>query len=108
MHLTLLADGIKRGKDWGYTDKNIETMRNQFKAKTSPSSGSGSDGDKARPDTLLPGSILKDAISKGDKAGVPNKLLDSWKEAYATLYAPDSETPDDELDYVTYAKKICA
>lgn len=103
MHLTLLADGIQRGKGWGYPDINIETFRTQFKDKTVP---------KLMPDKqkslLLPGSMLKGAISRGVKAGVPTKVIDTWKKAYAALYESDSAPKggDQDLDYVSYAIKI--
>jgi hypothetical protein len=109
MHLTLLADGIKRGQDWGYSGGNIQTMRNQFKARTSPSSGSAPDDHKRLEDILLPGSILKEAINRGAEAGVSTEVLDTWKDAYACLYERDGAPEDgvDDLDYVTYAKTIC-
>lgn len=147
MHLTLLADGIQRGKGWGYTNKNIQSMKDFFKAKTSPPSGSASGGSKAAQKALVSSSSLKNAIRRGAKAGVPTKVLESWKGAYDAIYGGDSGADyfsDDEgggcfggdvdyddgsedndggsssdgdqdsgnddgsVDYVTYAKNICA
>lgn len=109
MHLTLLSDGIQRGKDWGYSDDNVETMRNQFKSKTSSSKRSVPGEHKRLQDILLPGSLMEEAIRRGVKAGVPAEVLDAWKDAYAALYKPGRapDNGDEDLDYPTYAKKIC-
>lgn len=110
IHLTLLADGIARGKGWGYTDRNIETMKAQFASKTSPPTKSVPGGHKGSEDVLLPGSTLKEAIKEGTQAGVPSEVLETWREAYAILYEAESapKNGDADLDYVTYAKKIYA
>ncbi|KAK4113308.1 putative mosquitocidal toxin [Canariomyces notabilis] len=83
IHLTLLADGIERGGGWGYTDRNIETMKAQFMAKTSPSSSNTEE-------ILLPHYILEEAISRG-----------------ARLHHRAPLNGDEDFDYVTYARKIC-
>lgn len=103
IHLTLLADGIKHGREWGYSDGNIQVFQDEFKTRT----GSG---DYARGrDMTLPTSLLGEAISRAVDLGIPTEVLDTWKKAHASLSRPgrDSDNDGGGTDYVAYAKQTC-
>ncbi|CEI67588.1 hypothetical protein FVEN_g5679 [Fusarium venenatum] len=107
IHLALLVDGIKYGKDWGYSVKNIETLRAEFDHKTAPKIGIPPVKHIASEQSHL----LKEAIATATDLDIPTKIVDTWKTAYADLVATTSgSTGDegnyDELDYVTYVNRI--
>ncbi|OBT52544.1 hypothetical protein VE04_08543 [Pseudogymnoascus sp. 24MN13] len=112
MHLMLLADGIKNGKDWGYSETNISGMRDEFKKLTSPGTVAKFDRQSLSDERYA----LQDAIKKGTEWGVPAKVLDTWHEAYSDRFGP--KTNIDEIirdieakvthgpsDYVSYVWK---
>jgi hypothetical protein len=105
IHLTLLADAIKKGADWGYASGIIASLKKLFESKTS---GKG---------TKMPGEqdlswqkhALEEAIEAGPAMGIPADVIATWKEAYVDLFGPTKKPRDREdinLDYISYAKKI--
>jgi hypothetical protein len=104
IHLTLLADGIKLGKKWGFPDSNIATLRAEFKKWTSPGTGATTTDEELSQQA----SSLKEAINTGTELGLPAKILDTWNTAYSDLFesGANSDGSVATLDYVSYAKKI--
>ncbi|KAI1210211.1 delta endotoxin [Annulohypoxylon truncatum] len=105
IYLALLVDGIKQGREWGYSPQNIKAMEAQFRAKTSPQQGYRMPDDK---DLSRQKSCLENAIKAGPALGIPANVIDTWKEAYADLFESGKSPKDsnDDVDYVSYAKKI--
>ncbi|RFN51308.1 pesticidal crystal protein cry3ba [Fusarium flagelliforme] len=107
IHLLLLSDGIKRGKAWGYSEKNINTMRTEFKKKTKPQDIMDSANDIVAEQR----SMLQAAIAIAIDLEMPSKLIETWKSAHADLVASDSVTVASEdnyndIDYIAYANDI--
>lgn len=104
IYLALLVDGIKEGRQWGYSPQNIQTMEAQFQAKTRPR------GRKLPHDHFSRQKCaLEEAIKAGPELGIPDNIIETWKEAYVELYESGKKTPRDsnsDLDYVSYAKTI--
>lgn len=103
MQLALLADGIKRGKDWGYTTQNIDSMRNQFNAKTSPNGQYDRCDDVA---ALV--ACLAAAILEGKLTGVLPEIISVWEQVLSALNEQAQAAPnndDEDLDYITYVHK---
>ncbi|KAF4343958.1 Delta endotoxin [Fusarium beomiforme] len=115
LHLTLLADGIKHGVEWGFNKDFItETLKPEFHKLTG--SGKGPRSLSTRSDSASMNTttgitqteldILRGAIEEGDKSGWPPTLLDSWKEAYADLTVESPRLARRSLmDYPSYAKQ---
>ncbi|EWG50118.1 hypothetical protein FVEG_09439 [Fusarium verticillioides 7600] len=107
IHLMLLSDGIRHGRAWGYSEKNINTMRAEFKKKTSPQGVAVHAASIASEQSHL----LKGAIATAINQEIPMNVVDTWKGAYSdlTIYASGSAGNGegyDDLDYVTYAYKV--
>ncbi|KAF5978659.1 mosquitocidal toxin [Fusarium coicis] len=103
IHLMLLSDGIRHGRAWGYSEKNINTMRAEFKKKTSPQGVAVHAASIASEQSHL----LKGAIATAINQEIPMNVVDTWKGAYSdlTVYASGSAGNGegyDDLDYVTY------
>ncbi|KAG8423098.1 hypothetical protein J3458_000018 [Metarhizium acridum] len=106
IHLLLLRDGIKHGKEWNYySDGNIENMKKDFKHWTSP----GSAPTEYRKSLSQEASSLKKAISEGKKLGLPAKLLETWQTTYDEFVESDEnydDIPSTHIDYVSYVKQV--
>ncbi|KAM3498730.1 hypothetical protein MY10362_007968 [Beauveria mimosiformis] len=111
IHLSLLADGIKHGIDWGYTKTFIDdTLRPEFKKLTASKAAlqqnsrlfirSGEHGGYEF-------ETLHQAIQDGEAAGLSPELLATWKEAFADMVAqPAALSRRANSDYPGYAKNI--
>ncbi|KAJ4076681.1 hypothetical protein NW756_012690 [Fusarium oxysporum] len=107
VHLMLLSDGIRHGIAWGYSEKNVNTMRAEFKKKTSPQGVVGQAARIASEQSHL----LKGAIATAIDLEMPTNMSDTWKDVYSDLAVPASgsagnEEGYDDLDYATYAYKV--
>ncbi|KAF4443756.1 Pesticidal crystal protein cry3Ba [Fusarium austroafricanum] len=106
IHLMLLSDGIRHGIAWGYSEKNVNTMRAEFKKKTTPKGVLGQAADIVSEQNHL----LKGAIATAIDLEMPTEIVDTWKDAYSDLSAPASGYAGgdsyDDLDYATYAYKV--
>ncbi|KAM0238411.1 hypothetical protein ACHAP5_008601 [Fusarium lateritium] len=107
IHLLLLSDGIKWGQWWGYSEMNVNTMRDELKKKTKPQDFNQPAGNVVTEQM----SMLKTAIATAVDLEMPSKLVDTWKNAHADLVTLESATVTSEgdyndIDYVTYVNKI--
>ncbi|EXK40864.1 hypothetical protein FOMG_07596 [Fusarium oxysporum f. sp. melonis 26406] len=107
IHLMLLSDGIRHGIVWGYSEKNVNTMRAEFKKKTSPQGVIGQAGRIASEQSHL----LKGAMATAIDLEMPTNIVDTWKDVYSDLAVPASgsagnEEGYDDIDYATYAYKV--
>ncbi|VTT68404.1 unnamed protein product [Fusarium fujikuroi] len=107
IHLMLLSDGIRHGIAWGYSEKNINTMRAEFKKKTSPQGVVGYAATMASEQNHL----LKGAIATAIDLEMPSTIVATWEDAYSDLAVPASGYTGngegyDDLDYATYAYKV--
>ncbi|KGQ03729.1 Pesticidal crystal protein cry3Aa [Beauveria bassiana D1-5] len=111
IHLSLLADGIKHGIDWGYTKAFIDdTLRPEFKKLTA------SEAALEKKSRLFVRSsehggyeleTLHQAIQDGEAAGWSPELLATWKEAFADMVAqPAALSRRANSDYPGYVKNI--
>ncbi|RKK20210.1 hypothetical protein BFJ65_g6909 [Fusarium oxysporum f. sp. cepae] len=86
---------------------NVNTMRAEFKKKTSPQSVTG----QAAIIASAQGHLIKGAIAAVIDLEMPTNIVDTWKDAYSDLAVPASEYARneegyDDLDYATYAYKV--
>ncbi|SPJ79458.1 uncharacterized protein FTOL_07849 [Fusarium torulosum] len=107
IHLMLLSEGIKHGSAWGYSKKNVETMRAEFQQKTSSKGHPGGTENCASEQS----SLLKGVISAVPDLSISTDIVNTWEKAYSDLVAPASgyagnDDNNDDLDYVTYVNKI--
>ncbi|SCO76914.1 uncharacterized protein FRV6_01126 [Fusarium oxysporum] len=107
IHLMLLSDGIRHGIVWGYSEKNVNTMRAEFKKKTSPQGVIGQAARIASEQSHL----LKGAMATAIDLEMPTNIVDTWKDVYSDLAVPASgsagnEEGYDDIDYATYAYKV--
>ncbi|EJP62605.1 Delta endotoxin central region subgroup 1 [Beauveria bassiana ARSEF 2860] len=107
LHLTLLADGIKHGLDWGYPQEYVANiMPDEFRRMTSS-------GNAARDMAAIQSradntelELLKGAIEAAERLGVAPELIAMWKEAYSTFIEQfATRAKRSTLDYVSHAKR---
>ncbi|KAM3559099.1 hypothetical protein ARSEF4850_004289 [Beauveria asiatica] len=107
LHLTLLADGIKHGLDWGYPQEYVANiMPHEFKRMTS---SDNSARDMAAIQTRADNTeleLLRAAIETAERLGVAPELIAMWKEAYRTFIEQfATRAKRSTLDHVSHAEK---
>lgn len=106
MHLTLLADGIKHGAEWGFTTEYVNNnLRKEFSELTGTDKKSRTMDVKYRRDDKSNLDLLQDAIKVGEEAGWAVELLDTWRVAYDILVKPTALSKRAVTDFPTYAKE---
>ncbi|OAA39610.1 Delta endotoxin [Beauveria brongniartii RCEF 3172] len=111
IHLSLLADGIKHGIDWGYTKTFIDdTLRPEFKKLTASKAALEKNSRPFIRSSEHGGyefETLHQAIQDGEAAGLSPELLATWKAAFADMVAqPAALSRRANSDYPGYAKNI--
>ncbi|KAM3507169.1 hypothetical protein MY11210_007262 [Beauveria gryllotalpidicola] len=111
IHLSLLADGIKYGIDWGYTKAFIDdTLRPEFQKLTASKAALDKSARLYVRSSEHGGyefETLHQAIEDGEAAGWSPELLATWKEAFADMVAqPAVLGRRSNSDYPGYVKNI--
>ncbi|KAM3529272.1 hypothetical protein NHJ13051_001933 [Beauveria bassiana] len=104
MHLTLLADGVRNGETWGFTQDYISHSLQQEFDELTMSSSKRVRALRSRDETSHV-DALKECIAAGEAAGWDQVLLDTWREALETLSKPTALTKRATLTYTGYVKE---
>ncbi|KAM3472437.1 hypothetical protein MY8738_008862 [Beauveria namnaoensis] len=104
MHVTLLADGIRNGKAWGFTEAHISgSLQKEFDELTM-SSSKRVRALRSRDETSQV-DALKEYIAVGEAAGWDQVLLDTWRDALETLSKPTALTKRAIMTYTDHVKE---
>ncbi|XWW96195.1 hypothetical protein V2A60_004168 [Cordyceps javanica] len=110
LHLSLLAEGINHGLEWGFSDKYVtQVLPDEFRRLNSSGLSARDLSTSQGPADDMTLTLAKTAIDTAEALGVPPGLVLLWKEAYATLVSDfATRTKRDFIDYVSHAKKTYA
>ncbi len=108
LHLTLLADGIKNGLEWGFPESYVkDTLPDEFNRMTSSGKAARDlAAVESRADNVQL-ELLREAIDLAETLGVAPELIKLWKEAYGILMKDfATRSKRSTLDYVSHVQKF--
>ncbi|KAM3555802.1 hypothetical protein MY1884_005401 [Beauveria asiatica] len=111
IHLSLLADGIKHGLDWGFTKTYIDdTLRPEFEKLTASKAALEQNSRlfvRSSEYSAYEFETLQQAIQDGEADGLSPEVLATWKAAFADMVAqPAALSRRANSNYPGYVKKI--